>query len=336
MGIAMMIMGGLMLLGYVASPSDFNVVDLILYLIIVIGGVIFFVFGKKRERLIKNAEKYSKYIDGKEQLDLNDLSGVVGIKQDNVINDLEQLIDKNYLVDVYIDHNARILFFVEDGTTNCSKNHKVEECIKEHQNDVDNKVENKLKKETIVTDAKSIAKQVEKRVNEEKQKREEKEANMSGEERYKALKFKKVYRNYIFALISFMPTVLAFQGLSLPEGLLIFGMFAGLIFIYIGVTNIGRMYNSCKKCGSWMSLELMEEEVLEVHEEHRHEKKLVGETKTTYKDRYGHQFNKNLVAEEKHYAYEDYDVLVGTVKCTYKCKECGEIVVRNEKREKRK
>ena len=37
MGISMMIIGGLMLFGYIGSPSDYNLVDLLLYLVITIG-----------------------------------------------------------------------------------------------------------------------------------------------------------------------------------------------------------------------------------------------------------------------------------------------------------
>ena len=106
MGISMMILGGLGLFAYIGSPTDFDVVDLLLYVAIGIGGIVLFVFGKKRKKLIENCLQYIQYMEVQEAIEISELSIKMGKSQDCIVKELGMLTEKQYFTDVIIDYST--------------------------------------------------------------------------------------------------------------------------------------------------------------------------------------------------------------------------------------
>ena len=106
MGITMMIMGGLGLFAYIGSPSDFTVVDLLLYVAIGIGGIVLFAFGKKRKKLIENCLQYVQYMEVQETIEISDLSMRMGKEEKIILKELGELYKERYLINMIIDYSA--------------------------------------------------------------------------------------------------------------------------------------------------------------------------------------------------------------------------------------
>lgn len=106
MGISMVIIGGLGFFAYIGSPSDFTVVDLLLYVAIVIGGIVLYVFGKKRKNLIENCLQYVQYMDVQETIEISELSIKMGKSQDCIVKELGMLTEKQYFTNIIIDYST--------------------------------------------------------------------------------------------------------------------------------------------------------------------------------------------------------------------------------------
>lgn len=340
MGIAMMIIGGLMLLGYVGSPSDFNVVDLLLYLVIAVGGVILFGFGKRRGRLLNNAEKYEKYLEAKEQIDLNDLSAKMGKSLEVIIKDLEELIEKKYLNDVFVDHDVKVLKSVRadlkseiDNKIEIKKN----QCKNEKVN-VDLKSKDQTEKKSGNTvSVKSSIKTVSEYANNKKLEQEKELAQLEGKEKFKKLVEQKIEKNKRRVIVSIISTLVFFViGITADP---IFWLFA-LISVVLCVVFVVRIEtyeseaaNSCNKCYGWNSMELIDEVLIDRQEETVTRMKEVAEKSvTTYTNKWGVPYSKDLRSETITYkkvpVTENVTWLV--YERTYKCKVCGEVVITNK------
>lgn len=106
MGISMMIIGGLGLFAYIGSPSDFNVVDLLLYVATGIGGIVLFVFGKKRKKLIENCLQYVQYMEVQGTIEISELSIRMGRSEEIILKQLGELLKKQYFVNMIIDYST--------------------------------------------------------------------------------------------------------------------------------------------------------------------------------------------------------------------------------------
>lgn len=295
-----------------------KMIEIIMGIIFIVLGIIFWKFACKRRKLICSAKRYERYLRAGDFYQFSELASVMGTDIDTLISDIETLLEKGYLKNIIIDYQ-------EQKINKC----KEKKSRFEASNAIVSEKSNGEKVNEISREAIEKIEQINKHGGIS-------ESEKAGQEKYKELKFKKVYRNFIFMGISTLPTVFGFIGIWPPalEMLMIIGMFATLIFAYIGLKNLGRMELSCQECGAWMSLDLEEAELLKQYKEHRHDIK-VKRSETKFRDRYGHQFSKNIVGETTEYIHDDYDVIVGEFKCLYRCKECGSIIERIEKHEMR-
>lgn len=100
MGISMMIIGGLALSG----SSSFE--DILLCLSIAIGGVVLFVYGKKRKKLIDNFSQYVQYLEVQETVAISDLSIRMGRSEEKILKELGELLEKQYFVNMIIDYSV--------------------------------------------------------------------------------------------------------------------------------------------------------------------------------------------------------------------------------------
>lgn len=100
MGIAMMIIGGLALLG----SSAFG--DILICLPIAIGGVVLFIYGKKRKKLIDNFSQYIQYMEAQETIEIRELSTKMGRSEEVILKELGELLEKQYFVNMLIDYSA--------------------------------------------------------------------------------------------------------------------------------------------------------------------------------------------------------------------------------------
>ncbi len=295
-----------------------KIVEIIMGVIFIVLGIIFWKLACKRRKLICSAKRYGRYLREGDFYQFSELASVMGTDNDTLTSDIETLLEKGYLKDIVIDYQEQTInkYKAEKSSFKASNVNVSEKNNDEKVNGVRSKVIEKIER---INQHGGVS-----------------ESEKTGQEKYKELKFKKVYRNFIFMGISILPTVLGFIGIWPPalEMLMILGIFATLIFAYIGIKNLERMELSCGECGAWMSLDLEEAELLKQYKEHRHDIK-VKRSETKFRDRYGHQFSKNIVGETTEYIHDDYDVIVGEFKCLYRCKECGSIIERIEKHEMR-
>lgn len=294
-----------------------KIIEIVMGVIFIVLGIIFWKLARKRRKLICSAKRYGRYLREGDFYQFSELASVMGTDNDTLTSDIETLLEKGYLKNIVIDYQQEKINKCksEKSSFKASSFNISEESNNEKGHEVRRSIEE---------------------IGQINQHEEVSKSEKTGQEKYKELKFKKVYRNFIFMGVSILPTILGFIGIWLPalEIIMIMGMFAALIFAYIGIKNYEKMKFSCQKCGAWMSLDLEEAELLRQYKEHRYDIK-VKRSETTFRDKYGHQFSKNIVGETKEYIHDDYDVIVGEFKCLYRCKECGGINERIEKREMR-
>ncbi len=122
MGIAMMIIGGLALLG----SSAFG--DILICLPIASGGVVLFVYGKKRKKLIDNFSQYIQYMEVQETIKICELSTKMGRSEEVILKELGELLEKQYFVNMIIDYSKnqiKMVIKMEKENTHTEQSHDI-------------------------------------------------------------------------------------------------------------------------------------------------------------------------------------------------------------------
>lgn len=107
---------------------------------IAIGGLVLFIYGKKRKKLIDNFSQYIQYMEAQEVVSINELSTEMGRSEEVILKELGELLEKQYFVNMIIDYSSNeIKMLAKNGE---EKKHTESESVIKDEDSVDIDSEN--------------------------------------------------------------------------------------------------------------------------------------------------------------------------------------------------